>query len=333
MNISHFLHWVARFNPFAKTSRRAYGVRSAYPAAVRVKRVSAPAPKRETSRRPLVWLLPILLIVLLVLGWPAVRSGWSVVATKMAQIGTWLSSPGQPSPKQQPDKNLGQACLLAEQAQTAFTLLPIPVGSYPLPTPTSGLYPFTHAHAAETIVVEAPFWLQDQPVTQALFKQYADSIDVMPAGEEKERLVSHLGMFWNRGETSTPAVKGISHEAALDFAQWLQQKTGCHYDVPSREEWLAALIHLYNSGAPLPKPSDAFDRTPLKSLLQGGSEWTRSPCAVGYYLVGEEDWGADSQSNQPICMPGMFSVAGFRMVLHSAPIDPQKGDQTEKTNH
>ncbi len=334
VNIRHLLSSVSRWNPRLKATRRSHPVRSAYPAAVRSRRNAAPSTAGSARRRLLIRgglalsALLLLLALFIVLPMPdgsGIRQWWS-------QLGSYVQ-------KQSKERANGQTCLPAEQQkqlsqqQMDFSLAPIPVGSYNLPTPTSGLYPFMHFHHLETIVIDDPVAIQEQPVTRTLFKQYADFIENQPPGEEKERLLSHLGLSWNQGEAGSPAVKGVSLEAALDFSQWLSQKTGCVYEIPSREEWAAAIIHGYNSGVPLPNPTDSFDSTPLKSLLQGGSEWTRSSCAVGNYLVGEEDWGTESKGSQPICMPGLFAVAGFRVVLHPARQRPQTSEAAEKTNH
>ncbi len=310
MDLRNLLDFATRWGVRRQRARRAHPARSAHPAAVRVRRTTNHATTRQPGRLPFRLLL-LGLVAFLLLG-----TLFFLPRPEWLTTDGWGTSFRANSPRQGESGATGQTCLPSDQA--AFTLAEIPAGRYALPTPTSGLYPFTRTHQMEHIVIDAPFLLQERPVSQALFKQYAEAVASRADGEEKERLSSHLGLAWNR-ETATSVVKGVSLEAAIDFGQWLSQKTGCSYAVPSREEWLATVIHLFNSGAPLPKSSDAFDATPLKSLLQGGSEWTRSPCALGHYLVGEEDWGVESKSKEPVCMPAMFAVAGFRVVLHPDP--------------
>lgn len=300
---------------YTTAARRTHTTRQTQAGAVRVKRERV-APS-SSSHQTVVWVV-VGLLLLGVGGW-LVLPGWQ--STKPPQ-----EEQAQEQPQAQPQEELytistSSTCSAlsakgSSQSAALTALITIPAGTYELPTSTSGLYPFTRFHNLAPIVVDAPFLIQGQPVSRTLFKEYADFVASKPDGQEKERSLAHLGLSWNQVGATTPAVKGISWEAALEFTQWLSQKTGCTYDIPSRAEWAATIIHLYGSGVPLPKPSDAFDATPLKSLLRGGTEWTRSPCAAGYYLVGEEDWGGDSNSNQPICMPGLFSVAGFRVVLH-----------------
>ncbi len=235
--------------------------------------------------------------------------------------------------------NEGATCVMAGTANASRTvgpvnMLTIPAGRYELPAANSPLHPFLPSHRLSEIVLPEPVLIQEQAVSIALFKQYVDAVEQMPSGEEKEEKLAHIGMFWNKKESVSPAVRGVSLEAAMDFSRWLAQQTHCHFQIPSREEWAAAIIHLFQSGVPLPKPSDGFDATPLKSLLQGGNEWTRSPCPVGYYLVGEEDWGAGMRDGQPSCIPNLFSVAGFRMVIHPARASTAAADTDEaKSNH
>ncbi|MEO5348259.1 MAG: SUMF1/EgtB/PvdO family nonheme iron enzyme [Magnetococcus sp. YQC-3] len=308
MDLRNLLDFATRWGVRRRRARRVHAARSAHPAAVRVRRTTNHPTTRQPARLPSRLLLLGSVALLLLLG-----------ALLFLPRPEWLTTDGwDTSLRGNPLKQVqvgatAQSCQPSDQS--AFTLLEIPAGRYALPTPTSGLYPFTRTHQMEHVVINTPFLIQERPVSRALFKQYAEAVASSADGEEKERLSSHLGPAWNR-ETAGSVVKGVSLEAAIDFGQWLSQKSGCSYAVPSREEWLATVVHLFNSGAPLPKSSDAFDATPLKSLLQGGSEWTRSPCALGHYLVGEEDWGVESKSREPVCMPAMFAVAGFRVVLH-----------------
>lgn len=328
MDIRNLLNLATQWRGRKQRAHHIYATRSIHPSAVRVRRTTAPDGTRSPRRLSLLPVLPALAaglglvgLVGLVVMFPP--SGWF-------KQGEWSVVSGGDSQKSPGHEGTGHSCLLPEE--DSFTLTQIPAGTYPLPTPTSGLYPFTRLHRLETIVIDTPFQIQEHPVSRALFKRYADSIAGSPDGEEKERRLAHLGHFWNR-ETAVPVVKGVSLEAAMDFGRWLSQRTGCTYEVPSREEWLATLVHHFNSGAPLPKPGDAFDATPLKSLLQGGNEWTRSPCALGYYLVGEEDWGVESKAKGPVCMPGMFAVAGFRLVARPESAHAGRVNASEKTNH
>ena len=221
---------------------------------------------------------------------------------------------------------LWQACLpsgengfATQDAQVLSALVAVPAGTYDLPSHTSGLFSFLNPYNMKTILIKNGFFIQERQVAYALFEEYAYYVENLPQGEEKKRRQPHLGLLWNRGAKATPAtVQGISWEAAMDYRGWLRQKTGCDYNIPSREEWVAAIIHLYSTGEPVPKLGSHFGQTPLGNLLRGGQEWTRSPCAMGYYLVGEDNWVTEYGTSQAVCMPPLFSVAGFRLTLNPA---------------
>ncbi|MBF0096732.1 MAG: hypothetical protein HQM04_09955 [Magnetococcales bacterium] len=327
--------------------QRRFAARSQQPAAVRVRRSGSeesannPALRRRVTRILVLLLLVGLLIFalrMLAVSLPAIpaiptSSQWSGVKWPSwtwpdFSVSQWFAGSSFFAP---PAAQEGGEVVVTEKNSCSvtsgnrsgapFAMLRIPAGRYELPAANSPLHPFLNPQRLGEVSLSAPILIQEQPVSSTLFKQYVEAVEGMPDGEEKEEKRSHIGMFWNKKESVSPAVRGISLEAALDFNRWLSQKTGCDFQIPSREEWAATVIHLFHSGVSLPKPSDGFDATPLKSLLQGGSEWTRSPCPMGFYLVGEEDWGATIRDGHPSCMPNLFSVAGFRTVLHPAQSD------------
>lgn len=216
-----------------------------------------------------------------------------------------------------------QACLLpstktaeSEQEPMQPLLMEVPAGTYNLPAQTSGLFVYLEPYQVDRVVIKNDFLIQKQVMPRAVFAQYARFVEQLPAGEEKEQRQAHLGLLWNRAESTATAVQGLSWEGVMDFRDWLRQKTGCDYDLPAREEWLAAVLHLYNSGEQVPKAGDSYNPSPLDSLLRGGREWTRSSCTMGYYLVGEDKWVNGSSSNHAVCMPPLFTVAGFRLILN-----------------
>lgn len=243
-------------------------------------------------------------------------------------VGVWFltskaSKPEQPLP--------WQACLLKKSdGSPEFSLISVPAGTYQLTSNVSGLSLFLERHQLSKVILEYPLLVQSQEVSRSLFALYADFVNTLPDGEEKMRLLARLGLLWNREASNSPSVQGVSWEAAWDFSNWLSQNTGCDYNIPSREEWSAVIIHLYQSGEKVPQPSDGFSQGPLKNLLRGVREWTRSTCDMGHYLVGEDDWVAEANANESVCMPTYFSVAGFRVVLNPSKLPTN--NQTKPTH-
>ncbi|WP_130470246.1 SUMF1/EgtB/PvdO family nonheme iron enzyme [Candidatus Magnetaquicoccus inordinatus] len=332
---------------------RRFATRGQQPAAVRVRRTTGSEQESPRQRRRIVRLLlgmllvgvALLLLRISILSMPDLPAiSWPNWSLPEFSVGNWFAGSsfftrpaeqGESVPAQVAESSSCVMTVGAGQKTVVgpFNMLTIPAGQYELPLPASPLYPFLHPQRLGSIVLPEAILLQEQPVSSSVFKQYVEDVGKMPDGEAKEERLSHIGMFWNKKESVSPAVRGISLEAAMDFNRWLSEKTGCEFQIPSREEWAAAVIHLFQSGVSLPKPSDGFDATPLKSLLQGGSEWTRSTCPMGYYLVGEEDWGATIRDGHPSCMPNLFSVAGFRTVIHPAATNKRDSAEERKSNH
>jgi hypothetical protein len=205
-----------------------------------------------------------------------------------------------------------QSCLIEEQDGSLYPVMEqIPAGVYELPVSVIGN---SRGMSAE---ITAPFLVQSEEVTLQQFKKYAKYIESLPAGEEKDRLMVRLGVQWQKGENPSSSIKAISWEGAWDYTRWLGQKTGCFYDIPSQDEWVATVSHL-QSRDDIRLDSTVPPTGPLKNLLWGVREWSRSRCASGYYLLGRDDLTASSIEEQASCMPAMFSIAGFRLVMNPA---------------
>ncbi|MEO5331615.1 MAG: SUMF1/EgtB/PvdO family nonheme iron enzyme [Magnetococcus sp. YQC-5] len=192
-------------------------------------------------------------------------------------------------------------------------LLPVPTGEYPLSASSQELKSFLAPHGLHKIAIKDPFLIEKNEVTVKAFRRYVDFVQNMPSGAEKERAKSHIGLHWNKEDSDLVSVKGISWEAAWDYTEWLGQKTGCAYALPSREQWGAAVLFLND-------PKNSGKNTPLhhesmKQWLWGTREWTSSACTGGYYLVGEDDLVPLPEVRSATCMPAILSVAGFRVVI------------------
>ncbi|MBF0154008.1 MAG: SUMF1/EgtB/PvdO family nonheme iron enzyme [Magnetococcales bacterium] len=237
--------------------------------------------------------------------------------------------PGPPSAGQTPPG--AQACQLHDkEGSSAPEMIEIPDGEYNLAR--SSLAPHVQASlvAADLsrILVKKPYLIQVHAVSQEEFARYEAHVQALAEGEEKNRLLVQIGMHWKKvstevaekpklisalfgGKTRTP-LQSISWEAAQGYAEWMGGRSGCPYHLPSREEWAAALMYLH--GELQPKRQDVAGAGRY-DLLLGVREWTRSPCAGGYFLAGGDAARTGEGMIAGQCMPAMVSIAGFRMVL------------------
>ncbi|MEO5345043.1 MAG: SUMF1/EgtB/PvdO family nonheme iron enzyme [Magnetococcus sp. YQC-9] len=224
-----------------------------------------------------------------------------------------------------------QSCLMqTPEGGSHPDLLPVPAGEYRLHPNSQELKPFLVPHGLGKIQIKEPFLIEKHEVSLKAFRRYLASLDKMPAGPDRDRRKSHIGMHWNKDDAETASVKGISWEAAWDYADWLGQQTGCAYGLPSREQWGAAALLLDGARETVSK-AGVLSSESLRRLLWGVREWSATPCAGGYYIVGEDDFVPLPEVRSATCMPAMLSVAGFRVVLKATGPGETKPGKVEKS--
>ncbi|MBF0181553.1 MAG: SUMF1/EgtB/PvdO family nonheme iron enzyme [Magnetococcales bacterium] len=240
----------------------------------------------------------------------------------LAGAGILLSRFKPPPPAELP----WQSCLTQWPDGTLYPdLIPVPTGDYQLSDTFQEHKAFLAPHGLHKIAIREPFLIEQREVTSKAFRHYVEFVNRMPDGASKERLQSHIGIHWNKEESDNGPVKGVSWEAAWDYADWLGQQTGCAYTLPSREQWGATVLML---DAQRKQSGDSPENETLKRLLWGVREWTSTPCAGGYYLVGEDDLVPLPEVRAATCLPSMLSVAGFRVAIRTA----LSGGQEAKTS-
>ncbi|MEO5370086.1 MAG: SUMF1/EgtB/PvdO family nonheme iron enzyme [Magnetococcus sp. DMHC-1] len=236
-----------------------------------------------------------------------------------------------------------QTCLTPGKGdQPKPEMIEIPDGEYNMGrlSPSSTIQTLLVAADLTRILVKKPYFIQKRTVTQEEFALYVATVKTLPDGEEKSRLMIQIGLHWQKptsapsdhsfltgrlfgSKTETP-LQTVSWEAAQGYAEWISNRSGCKFHLPSREEWAAALMYLHES--PMQEEAGVPNADAVRhNLLRGVQEWTRSPCSGGYYLAGGD---ATRQTNDGTggwgCMPAMVSIAGFRLVLKiNAPTDRQ----------
>lgn len=224
----------------------------------------------------------------------------------------WLFSNYQETPA----TNLPwQACLTKWQDGTQYPdLLPVSTGSYALSAASQELKPFLAPHELEKIVIKDPFLIEKHEVSVKAFRRYVAFVEHLDPSQEKERLQSRIGLQWNKEDSDTSPVKGVSWDVAWDYTDWLGQQTGCAYTLPSREQWGATVLLLDGAQNSSSKAKHLNEES-LKTLIWGVREWTSSPCTGGYYLAGEDEFVPLPEVRSATCMPAMLSVGGFRVAI------------------
>lgn len=119
-----------------------------------------------------------------------------------------------------------------------FEMKAIPGGTVEVPDPEN---------PGETIETEVePFWIAATPVTWAAYGIYAFNIDEV-AGDEidaasrptRARLGADFPLDRGWGWGNRPAI-AVTHQGAEGYAEWLSDKTGREYRVPTEAEWIHA---------------------------------------------------------------------------------------------
>ncbi|MBF0424727.1 MAG: SUMF1/EgtB/PvdO family nonheme iron enzyme [Magnetococcales bacterium] len=226
-----------------------------------------------------------------------------------------------------------QACQLHDgKGAYAPEMVEVPDGEYDL----SRLAPASRARIPLTatdlsrILVKKPFLIQLRAVSREAFARYVAHVRGLPEGEEKGRLLIRIGMHWQQSSDTAAAntifpgslfgnrqetpLQSISWEAAQGYAEWMSDRSGCSYHLPSREEWAAAVMYLHG-GVPSGRPGVPAALAGRHDIPLATREWTRSACTGGYYLAGGEGSRSGVGSDAGYCMPAMVSIAGFRLVL------------------
>ncbi|MBF0613710.1 MAG: SUMF1/EgtB/PvdO family nonheme iron enzyme [Magnetococcales bacterium] len=289
---------------------------------------ASPPPPREPPRRLPSWLARVPRVPdrrgLLIAG-----AGLTLVGVLLFWFGRQPDTPAPPVMATKAETPAWQGCLHAVSDGTFYPdLLPVPAGEYRLHANAQELKPFLAPHGLSKIQIKEPFLIEKQEVTLKAFRRYVAAVEKMPAGADRDRLKSHIGLHWNKDESETTPVKGVSWEGAWDYADWLGRQTGCAYGLPTREQWGAAAL-LLDGARESSSKTGILSGEFLKRLLWGVREWSSTPCAGGYYLVGEDDFVPLPEVRSATCMPAMLSVAGFRVALQATTAsEPKSGRAT-----
>lgn len=199
---------------------------------------------------------------------------------------------------------------------SGINLVKVPRKDYSVP----GKYrPWTVLGGAYTVQIKKDFHIMDRELTvgnvNSLF------------GRGARKLLDHWpeGSRWLEGPADSP-VQNVSEAAIVEIAGKLSDISGCTYELPTHDQWLAALS-VFGDGDPVfgeeDPASDALqtrtgppDGRTVHDLLGNLREWVRdAPGSDGICLVGEDYRTPRSKAaDEPICNKAPYELGGIRLV-------------------
>lgn len=169
------------------------------------------------------------------------------------------------------------------------------------------------------------FEIMEHEVTTGEFRDYFVSLS------QKRR--DRIGYLW-MGTTDKPnreeqPVSMIKWRAASDYAIYLSSKTGSKFELPRRQQWMAACVKYAQPSKALTGPyaGEIFHLSDAKKnadycLLGCLREWSSEECttpsgAAGHYILGE-DYMTDRalKAGEPLCHADdqPLESIGFRLI-------------------
>nr|VFK33163.1 MAG: Predicted transcriptional regulator, contains HTH domain [Candidatus Kentron sp. MB]VFK76029.1 MAG: Predicted transcriptional regulator, contains HTH domain [Candidatus Kentron sp. MB] len=175
--------------------------------------------------------------------------------------------------------------------------------------------------AEKPVAIETGFHIQKSEVTVKDFRPFFESL----SKAQQDALPD-----WNEWGADGP-VSNIPWQLATNYAKWLSEKTGYHWRLPDKKEWMAALIKINvdpdkaiqshnapedKNGNKRPERAGESDSNHLFANLR---EWSREPCPYSEgYLIHGKSYLSDPESkwdnNVFSCQSSPDHSLGFRLV-------------------
>ncbi|MGC1240409.1 MAG: SUMF1/EgtB/PvdO family nonheme iron enzyme [Chryseosolibacter sp.] len=122
-----------------------------------------------------------------------------------------------------------------------FKMVPITGGSFTMGSP-AGEKGRDADEGPQKKVQVAPFWMGEKEVTFAEWDAFFKNMDVPQTKEISVDAVSrptaqYIDLTWSMGRDARHPTNSMSQQAALMYCQWLYEKTGVFYRLPTEAEW------------------------------------------------------------------------------------------------
>jgi hypothetical protein len=175
----------------------------------------------------------------------------------------------------------------------------------------------------DKIVIDKDFFIQTGEVTVAEFRRFVKS------GWLSQADIENLGTAWEDGKDEygksyrdNSPVSRVPWDIANEYAQWMSDQTGCRLQLPTQEQWAAAVMSYKDEQTKQMSKLQTIDtqkKTP-DHLLFNREEWSRTQCGgdgkryktLGYDYFPHYDSKTDYVLRCPL-LSGSMSV-GFRLV-------------------
>lgn len=200
-------------------------------------------------------------------------------------------------------------------------MVSVPKREYRIEKENSHLTPYLHfLNEGESITIDKLFCIQKGEVTVGEFQHYIKSLNYPT--------MQQLGLTtWKKnheGQSDDYPAFSISWEAAMGYIEWMNRHPSCKLQLPSRNQWAAAVIHYAESQSLQQGDTLQMVHKTLAEpeyLLGNLREWSEDSCANGHFLLGEdyltraEDIGKDAFSKNPCGRNDQaLQTFGFRLI-------------------
>lgn len=123
-------------------------------------------------------------------------------------------------------------------SEVSFKMVAIPGGEFLMGSPEDEEGRAAHEGPQTKVKVDS-FWMEEHEVTYDEFKMFqSESNDTDPVVDAVARPTpQYVDLSWGMGKEGGYPVNSMSQYTALAYCQWLYEKTGDFYRLPTEAEW------------------------------------------------------------------------------------------------
>lgn len=161
------------------------------------------------------------------------------------------------------------------------------------------------------------YYIQANEVTVGDFNKYFNTLDTA--------LKTRIGDSWQKDlhgklYPENRPIDNVNQIQALAYAKWLSARTGFNFQLPSVDQWLAA-VSVHAEKRPVLNSVDNKPEmvvsTEIGNLIGNHREWSSQNCADNsFYLLGEDYFSGNKQYGEFPCVSATEKIpaTGFRLV-------------------